>query len=602
MFDQSLGTWRIPMISRTSRLMLFVCFLAAWFSFVPPLSAQTADTLTLLLYWAQNSSTLPNPAQTSYTWNTRANANVDECFYGLADSNPSNAALNNASFFTNYPADFSADQITNCVNAGAKPKINQAYVWGLTVNGNDVWFGTVANTLCLVMDSFYGGVPDATLNNDYVCDAKNNPLEDTKPPRIYVYNSQDGILDLTPKVVGDPNLYDLGTGDLVIGLRSAGNYNGVVFFGGLNRANNVVMFAFNADTKDYIGSYVFDGQNGKMGPYINIRQWHTYNGQLYTGVATPSGGQILRWSGSVEHPFQFEVVGNIGGDPAYFTLHSDNRIYVSTWPVNLYAPTMMSIWMSPALHDSPLQLTTADASSWTKVWDLSQYEVEPSAIQGGGAIASYGGYLYFGTMHVPGTGAFAFTQLYGQPSDVTAAFLGSYRPVAIFRSTGFAVKKPTVQLLYGNEMLPKFNAKKNSWTLVHNNLKQAGLYGTAGFGNFFNNYTWAAEVYNNQLFIGTMDFSYLTSQTTFEGISFQDLPSEFQQLAQQFFGADLWYFTSNSEPAALINGTGLGNQTSYGVRNLAVGPDSLWLGMANPMNLRSDSTNNPGGWKLIQLQ
>jgi len=594
------------MISRKFRLELFLCALAACFCFALPLSAQlTQQDITLLAYWAQNSNTPPTPVQTSYEWSVATHANADECFYGLAGSDPLNATKNNGSFFSSYPNDLPEAAVSGCISAGAKPKINQAYVWGLTVNGDDVWFSTVANTLCLVLDGFYGGMPDATLTNDYVCDGKANLLEDFKPARMYVYNSASGLTDLTPSVLaaGDLNLYNPATGSFVYGLRSAGNFGGVVFFGGLDlKSSNVVMFAFNAESKEYLGSMVFDGQGGRMGPYINIRQWHAYNGQLYTGVATATGGQILRWTGDVDHPFNFDIVGNVGGDPAYFTLHTDNRLYVSTWPVNLNSPTMMSIWMSPALHGEPLQLTTTDATLWGKVWDLSQYEVEPSAIQGGGAIASYGGYLYFGTMHVPGTGAVAFAQLYGQPTDEMAAFLGSYRPIAIFRSKGFTVKKPSVELLYGNTTLPKFSTKKNAWTLVSNNLRQKALYGTAGFGNFFNNYTWAAEVYNNQLFFGTMDFSYLISDTSFQGLSLQDLPTVLQQEAQRSFGADLWYFTSTSKPAALINSNGMGNPTSYGIRNLAVGSGSMWVGMANPMNLRSNSEDNPGGWKLIEFQ
>jgi hypothetical protein len=264
------------------------------------------------------------------------------------------------------------------------------------------------------------------------------------------------------------------------------------------------------------------------------------------------------------------------------------------------ALSSMSIWMSPALHGSPLQLTTADASSWSQVWDMSRYEVEPTALQVGGAIASYGGYLYFGTMHVPGSGLLAFQMAYGSPTDEIAATLGTYRPISLFRSKGFAVKKPSVQLLYGNRTLPKYDPFTHTWSIVPNGLGESGLYGTAGVGNLFNNYTWAAEVYNNQLFIGTMDFSYLESDTTVAGFSLKDIPI-LQQVAQQSFGADLWYFKNSSSAAQLINGSGLGNYTSYGIRNLVAAPGSLWIGMANPMNLRTNPDDNPGGWKLIQL-
>jgi hypothetical protein len=612
------------MINR-STLTRIVCLLAAWFCLALPLQAQSTNAYTLLSYWLLNSTATPTPATTPYTSSVVAQAQVDECFYGLAAYNTTFADLNNNSFFGAYygpsPKDLSSGALTNCINAassGAKPKINQAYVWGLTANGSDVWFATVANTLCVVLDEFSYAFsqswPGPTQNSDYVCDAVTaNPLEDFKPPRMFVYNSNSQILtDLTGSVKAngvfpDPNLLDLNplAPKLVFGLRSAGNHDGVVYFGGLKldssdaTKTNVVMFAFDASTKAYLGSHVFDGTDGNVA-YTDIRQWHVYNGRLYTGVSTANGGQILHWTGTVANPFSFEVVGNIGADPAYFTLHSDNRIYVSTWPPNsnLLSPTTMSVWMSPPLHGKPALLTSSDANSWHQVWDLSQYEVEPAAVQVGGAIASYGGYLYFGTMHVPSSGVAAFEYLYGPPTDEDAAALGSYRPISIFRSKGFAGTKPSVQLLYGNALLPKFNPNTNLWTLVPNNLGQSGLYGRAGFGNLFNNYTWAAEVYNNQLFIGTMDWSYIAGDVV------GAMPSFVQPFVQTRVqnGADLWYFTKTSQPAKLIDAAGLGNITSYGIRNLVTGPDGLWVGMANPMNLRSDLNNNPGGWKLIQIK
>ena len=98
-----------------------------------------------------------------------------------------------------------------------------------------------------------------------------------------------------------------------------------------------------------------------------------------------------------------------------------------------------------------------------------------------------------------------------------------------------------------------------------------------------------------------MDFSYLASELTFDNMTFQDLPEFMQQEAEQSFGADFWYFTDSDKPAKLINGNGMGNGTSYGIRNLVAGPDNLWIGIANPMNLRTDPAHNPGGWKLMQL-
>jgi hypothetical protein len=62
-------------------------------------------------------------------------------------------------------------------------------------------------------------------------------------------------------------------------------------------------------------------------------------------------------------------------------------------------------------------------------------------------------------------------------------------------------------------------------------------------------------------------------------------------------------FPSTSEPAQPISTNGAGNYLSYGIRNMAVDGNDLYLGMANPMNLRTDPTDTvpAGGWELIKL-
>jgi hypothetical protein len=70
------------------------------------------------------------------------------------------------------------------------------------------------------------------------------------------------------------------------------------------------------------------------------------------------------------------------------------------------------------------------------------------------------------------------------------------------------------------------------------------------------------------------------------------------------FGGDLWVFPSSGKPAQPVNTKGLGNYLNYGVRNMIVdGKGGLYLGMANPMNLRTDPTDNrpEGGWELLEM-
>ncbi len=311
-----------------------------------------------------------------------------------------------------------------------------------------------------------------------------------------------------------------------------------------------------------------------------------------SGLGKVGGGEIFRWTGSLLDPFKFEVVGQLGADPAYLVEHED-RIFVSTWGGDGIAG--MLLYMSPKFTT---MLTAADASNWQVAWRLSDYEVEPAAVQGGGALASFGGSLYWGTMCVPLTGMVAFEALYGTTPDAAAA-LGTYRPIMIFRGTNFDTTPP-FEVLYGNYFLPKYDPVKMAWKLVPNNMNQFPKYGMAGFNNFFNNYTWAMEVYKGQLMVGTMDWSYLI----YEGIG-QDITSnlpETMNWATHFWGADLWSFTFPGFPAIPIGLSGLGNYSSYGIRTM-VADDAFYVGMANPMNLLTDPNDNrpQGGWELIKL-
>lgn len=47
--------------------------------------------------------------------------------------------------------------------------------------------------------------------------------------------------------------------------------------------------------------------------------------------------------------------------------------------------------------------------------------------------------------------------------------------------------------------------------------------------------------------------------------------------------------------------SGVGNYSSYVIRTMVAEEDALFLGMANPMNLQTDSTDDrpEGGWELI---
>ena len=133
------------------------------------------------------------------------------------------------------------------------------------------------------------------------------------------------------------------------------------------------------------------------------------------------------------------------------------------------------------------------------------------------------------------------------------------------------------------------------------------LWGPSGYGNIWNTYTWSASVWNNRLWLGTMDWAFSSEQGAgvigeLGGVSF---PPNLYTTAK--FGADLLYFTSAAKPAFPESTNGVGNPTTYGVRNqVSSSNGNLFLGMANPMNLLTDPADpngfgGLGGWELLEL-
>ena len=73
--------------------------------------------------------------------------------------------------------------------ATGKAKVNQAYVWGLTRTGSQVWFGTGANTFCLTSGADLA-FTTPLVNDDFVCEygesqiVKNNPAMKRLPALV----------------------------------------------------------------------------------------------------------------------------------------------------------------------------------------------------------------------------------------------------------------------------------------------------------------------------------------------------------------------------------------------------------------------------------
>ncbi|MFD0517571.1 hypothetical protein [Paractinoplanes durhamensis] len=300
---------------------------------------------------------------------------------------------------------------------------------------------------------------------------------------------------------------------------------------------------------------------------------------------------MLRWAGNRATPFTFDKVGDLPAQAADLA-YLDGRIYATTWSA-ANATTigrLAGVWRSPALP-----IRAGQIRQWTQVFDASRYETDPliRTTYGLGGVAAFGGYLYWGTMHVPLQASLAHQAKYPQPTDeaVRLQARNTQRGLSIWRGKDLGTPNQKIELLYGESTLPAYAPETATWSSVPTGWTP--LYGRSGFGNSLNNYTWRMTVAGDRLFVATMDWSYLV----------HDLLPQAPPTDPALWGADLWVFPSAAEAAQPINTTGLGNYLNYGIRNMVADGDDLYLGMANPMNLRTDPTDDvpEGGWELIEL-
>jgi len=421
----------------------------------------------------------PVPTPVPLATKRMSKADPDECFYGVGN-------VNNL-----YPATSTCPQVMLQGAPSTPNKVNPAYVWGLTQTGNTLWFGTAPNVLCLVIGTLLSQL-QATLNpiltDSYVCEfgqsiyRSQHPaippaLGDVRPPQIYYYNTATQML--TVATPNDPLLA------ATVGIRSAGNENGVVFLGGPNLLGGVSLFAFNSASGAYLGST-------NLTDYSDIRQWLSIDGVLYTGVQSKDGtGSVLRWTGSVANPFEFETVGMLDLEAGNLAEHQ-GRLFVTTWPgfgTGVKTSSVSGLWMSPVIPSGGL--TSANANNWVELWKVSDYEPDPvtAKIVAGGAAHSYDGYLYWGTMQVPLSGAAAHfiayppTQMPPPAKDIALAILGSNRAIGIFRCCSTTLSdtnpEPDTELLYGDAKMGVYSPS-TGWSLQPNAMGgKPGIYGNA---------------------------------------------------------------------------------------------------------------------------
>jgi hypothetical protein len=169
--------------------------------------------------------------------------------------------------------------------------------------------------------------------------------------------------------------------------------------------------------------------------------------------------------------------------------------------------------------------------------------------------------------------------------------------ISIFRGCNLETNNPDIDVLYGSRSMMSLNIplltqlriaqgqtpgtwweEGVSWQ-EKANLIGPPVFGEAGFGNPYNNYTWEMRIVNDRIYVGTMDRGGIDDALDPEA------------------GADLYSFTAAHQAAVKEDGNGLGNKYNYGFRTMLPGlPNKLYIGTANPFNLATE-----GGWELLEV-
>jgi len=557
-----------------------------------------SQVLPLYSYQMDNRIAPEKDSKRQYLANQIYQAPKDGCYYGVGDQRN-----------IYDPWGINCEQ---CRERGGKVKTNGSYAWGMSMAGDKLYWSTNNNYLCM---PGYGRLVDLSASDSlvtscWVCEYKHGTrgaevgaYGDIVPPRIYEYDTKSGtVKDITPE---EPLLRQCQ------GLRSACYHNGVMFFGGpsikggsATTSGSSCFLAYDPEKGEFIGSSDLASVEGCQ--ITNVRRWIVVDGILYCGVGliTPQGvakGGILRWTGNKNNPFQFKIVGYVPGDAAELVYHN-GYIYAGAWPSST---ATTGLYRSNPL--SSKGLTERDAYDWQCVWDYGRYEPDASIAKATyiSVLKSYKGKLIWGmfgnTYGVLSRTMAKFKTI--QSSEAMAYMLGSLRATTLWSTTNF-VNDNDLQLLYGEEELPKYEESTKTWSLVPNGFGRKPLYGRSGYGNIFTCYTWAMAELNNRLYIGTMDMSDLIEPGLAPSLGGGDSSNNttlntfmnIMGVDKSKYGYELLVMDSPTEAAKTVCDNGFGNPSAYGIRNMVAYGNHLFIGTANPLNL-----SETGGWEIIDL-
>ena len=534
----------------------------------------------------------------------------DGCFYGIGDERN-----------TYDPSGIDCEE---CKASGGRPKANGAYVWGMVSDGSKLYWSTNNNYLCMpgYGQIATGGSTGTVENSCWVCEYSKGQRSqelaaldptlakygDIVPPRVFSYDPTTGVVqDITPE---DESL------KFSQGLRSAACHKGVVFFGGPNftgadvqQSSSATFLAYSPEKGKFIGSSSLSSVSGCT--ITNVRRWIVVNDVLYCGVGLikdgVAGGGIMRWNGSVDDPFNFEIVGYTPAEAAEIEYHN-GHIYVGGWPIASFggaATAASALYKSPEVPEGGF--TAANATTWPKVWEYTSYETNPTALGSTyfSVMKSFKGCLYWGMFS--GTYATLYTALrrFGtlKSAEAIAYVLGSMRATTLFSAEDLDGDNSDVEMLYGESKLPVYDSQTKLWSIKDNGSGYKPVWGRSGYGNMFTCYTWSMAKYNDKLFVGTMDMSDLIDPTL-EGMAGNQENSRFLGILKKLlkvddkkYGCECLMITDNDTEPEYVTDNGFGNPAAYAIRNMEVCDGKLFVGTANPLNLHEQ-----GGWQVLSIE
>lgn len=577
--------------------------------YIKELKVFLGQVVPLYAYQFGNRKTPQMADESIYTVKNVYDTPKDACFYGVGDSRNT---------YDPYGID-----CEECKANGGKPKANGSYVWGMATDGKKLYWGTNNNYLCQSgMNSVIApGMSGAIENSCYVCEfdkgqrSKELAAEDPKlakfgdimPPRLFCYDPATGVVkDISP----DDNT--LGHNQ---GIRSAIYYHGIVFFGGPDfsagsnaaQATSSTFVAYSTEQEKIIGKSNMSSVEGYN--ITNVRKWLIVDDVLYCGVGIMKdgyySGAVLRWTGSVDEPFKFEIVGYTSCEAAEIEYHN-GHIYVAGWNIAEGGREASTLYKSPEVPAGGF--TAANATEWEKVWKYSDYDEKPiisTAILG---LKSFKGKLYWGTYSSSYTIPLYTLMKYKTltSADAIAFVLGSLRGATLFCSENPDGNPASVEMLYGEKQLPVYDSETGSWTLKENVSGYTPKWGRSGYGNPYTSYTWTLTEYNDKLFIGTMDISNMISpfletigksNDSGETKDMASLLKRILRIKDSEMGYECLVLKDNDTEPEYITTDGFGNHAAYGIRNMEVLDNKIFIGTSNPQNL-----NEQGGWQILSLE